>query len=154
MTKGTTAAFESHGRFVHEKDDVFELAGLDFEAWVRVGTEEIVLVQELPMLDATVVGESVAPVVEDGWFDTFERRVEDVTNVTNVDLREPSIDREGELIHLEIRFPAEAGGPEEAIAAANYIEGTWVEGIIPGYEYDETVQSIRSRARQNAQDQP
>lgn len=154
MTAGTAAAFESHGRFVHDEGEVFDISGLDFEGWVRVGAEEIVLVQEVPMLDATVVGETVAPVVEDGWFYTFERRVGDVTNVTKVDLGEPSIDREGEKVHIEVRLQAGDEGPEAVIAAASYIEGTWVEGIIPGYVYDETVQSIRIRARQNAQDQP
>lgn len=146
--------FEAHPRFLEREDGTFALQRTDFEAWVRIGETEVVLVQELPMLDATVTGETVAPVVEEGWFETFERRVEDVTTVVEAQIEAPEVDREGDVIHVETRIGKTHDAPEVAVSATTYIEGTWVEGIIPGYDYDEQVQSIRNRARQNAEEGP
>lgn len=153
MTEPQAAAFEAHPRFERTADGVFAIEALDFEGWVRLDEGAVVLVEEVPTLDATVEGETVAPVVEDGWFETFERRVADVTGVVEAVVADPVVHREGDVIRVETRIPAENDGlPDVAIAAANYIEGTWVEGIIPGYEYDERVRSIRSRARHHAKD--
>lgn len=152
MSERRVAAFESNARFDRREGTVFDLDGFDFEAWVRVGDTELVVVQELPMLDAVVEDETVAPVVEDGWFETFERRVEDVTRVLDADVQLPKVSRDGDIIRVETRLVTEASGPDDAIAIVNYVEGTWVEGIIPGYDYDDRVQSIRTRARDTAQD--
>ena len=152
MTAGRVDRFESNPRFERREENVFDLDGFDFGAWVRVGETELVVVQELPMLDSTVVGETVAPVVEDGWFETFERRAEDVTRVVDTDVQLPKVSRDGDIIRVETRLVAEDSGPQEAMAVVNYIEGTWVEGIIPGYDYEERVESIRDRGRQTAQE--
>jgi hypothetical protein len=155
MSEPHADAFASHPRFERTAEGVFEIDGLDFEAWVRLDEGAVVLVDEVPTLGATVVGETVASVVEDGWFETFERRVTDVSGVVDADVDDPVVNRDGDRVRVETRIPVEDGGdPSVAIAAANYIEGTWVEGIIPGYEYDDRVQAIRNRARQNASDGP
>lgn len=154
MTVRHEEPFAAHPQFTAQESAVYSLEGFDFEAWVRVGEDEVVLVEELPMLDAAVEGETVAPVVEDGWYETFERRVEDVTSLLQGDLDEPKVARDGDRIRVEIRIEAGEQAPDDAIAAANYVEGTWVEGIIPGYTYNEAVQAIRNRAQENAEGQP
>jgi hypothetical protein len=147
----TDETFEAHPRFDRREAGVYALEGMDFEAWVRIDEGAIVVVDEVPTLDATVVGETVAPVVQEGWLETFERRVEDVSGVVDAPVDDPEVHRDGDVIRIETRIAVGDGAdPADAIAAANYVEGTWVEGIIPGYEYDDRVSAIRERGRQNA----
>lgn len=154
MTDGHASAFEAHPRFERRDAGVFSIGGMDFEAWVRIDEGAVVLVEEVPTLDATVVGETVAPVVSEGWLETFERRIEDVRGVVEAPMDDPEVHRDGDVIRVETRIAVgDHEIPDEALAAANYIEGTWVEGIIPGYEYDDRVQSIRNRARQQAKEE-
>lgn len=154
MNDGQASAFEAHPRFEPRAEGVFAIDGMDFEAWVRIDEGAVVLVDEVPTLDATVVGETVAQVVAEGWLDTFERRVEDVNGVVEAPIDEPQVHRDGDVIRVETRIAVgDQADPAEVVAAANYIEGTWVEGIIPGYEYDERVRMIRNRARQHAQEE-
>lgn len=154
MTDGHASAFEAHPRFERREDGVYALEQMDFEAWVRIDEGAVVLVEEVPTLDATVVGETVAPVVAEGWLETFERRIEDVSGVVEAPMDEPEVHRDGDVIRIETRIAVgDRGKPDEVLAAANYIEGTWVEGIIPGYEYDDRVQAIRNRARQQAREE-
>ncbi len=154
MTDGHVSAFEAHPRFDRGEDGLFAIEGMDFEAWVRIDEGAVVLVEEVPTLDATVVGETVARVVAEGWLETFERRIEDVSGVVETPMDEPEVQRDGDVIRIETRITVGTrGNPEEILAAANYIEGTWVEGIIPGYEYDDRVQAIRDRARQQASEE-
>mgnify|MGYP006294282923 CR=1 FL=1 len=85
---------------------------------------------------------------------TFERRIEDVSGVVEAPMDEPAVQRDGDVIRIETRIAVgDHAKPDEILAAANYIEGTWVEGIIPGYDYDDRVQAIRNRARQQAREE-
>lgn len=146
-------AFRAHSRFRSTDDAVFELEGLDFEAWVRIDSAEVVLVSSVPTLGATVTGETVAPVVEEGWFETFERRLEDAPSVTDGDIGEPMLAQEGTTIRVETPLRSDpADAPEDAISVASYVEGTWIQGIIPGYEYDDRVKRIRERGQTHETD--
>jgi hypothetical protein len=142
-------AFRGHSGFRSTEDDaVFELEGVDFEAWIRIDTQSVLLISSVPTLNATVTGDPVAPVVEEGWFETLERRLEDAPSVTDGDVGEPMVTREETTIRVET--PLRSGpidAPADAIAVANYVEGTWIQGIIPGYEYDDRVAGIRDRGR-------
>ncbi|WP_202932580.1 DUF5813 family protein [Halorussus salinus] len=104
-----------------------------------------------PMLDAVVEGEEVAAVVEDGWFETLELRLDDAHTVASADAEPPEVEREGEEVvvtaALETADPDRAA--EDALAIVEYVEGTWVQGIIPGYDYTGPAASLRERARQN-----
>ncbi|WP_280535750.1 DUF5813 family protein [Halopenitus sp. POP-27] len=108
----------------------------------------------LPTLSA-VTDEHVADVVEDGWLETFELRVEDVSGVTrrSRDL-DPSVRRSGSEIVVEVSLTDAntARGVADAAAFVDFVEGTYVQGIIPGYDYTEPVTSIRSKARQHGND--
>lgn len=112
----------------------------------RFGFDVTVVV---PMLDA-VTDDRVADVVEDGWFDTFERRVDDVSGITRRS-RElaPTVRREGSEIVVETSLTdANPGrGVKDAGAFIDFVEGTYVQGIIPGYDYTEPVAGLLSRAR-------
>jgi len=42
----------------------------------------------------------------------------------------------------------ERRGVDDAAALVNYVEGTYVQGLIPGYEYVDPVAGLVDRARQ------
>ncbi|MFC6615842.1 DUF5813 family protein [Halopenitus salinus] len=120
--------------------------GTDPDPSVRFAFDVTVVV---PMLDA-VTEDAVAEVVEDGWFDTFERRIEDVSGITrrSRDL-DPGVRRDGDDIVVEVSL-ADANperGVEDARAFVDFVEGTYVQGIIPGYDYADPVAGLLSRAR-------
>jgi hypothetical protein len=47
--------------------------------------------------------------------------------------------------------PRSGKAADDALALVNYVEGTWFQGVVPGYDYVEKVQSMREQAAQNAQ---
>ena len=124
-----------------------------FDAAVRVAAGDDGQVQfttevRVPTLNEVTVDE-VAPVVEDGWADTFERRVENVGAITEAghDLA-PTVERDGDLVArvtLEDLDPHR--GANDAVAFADYVEGVYVQGVIPGYEYTPPVKGLIDEAR-------
>jgi hypothetical protein len=111
---------------------------LRFEVTVRV-----------PLL-GRVTEDPVAEVVEEGWYETFELRVSDVGSVTarERDL-DPSVRRESGEAVVEMAFEDidERRGVDDAAALVDFVEGTYVQGIIPGYDYTEPVTGILASAR-------
>ena len=105
----------------------------------------------MPTIDSAVAGETVAPVVQEGWLETFELRVADVGGVTRLEPTEPdvSIDAATEVVVVETSLPADrpAVAADDAKAVVDFVEGTFVEGIIPGYTYREPVSGLIERAR-------
>jgi len=150
MSDGLTSAFREQPAFREKRDGVFSLDGLDFDGQVTVDGDAAHLHLELPTIDTAVVGETVASVVAEGWFETFERRVEDVSTAIKGPVGEPRVESEDGTVHVRIDIEGESIGgsnlAETTRHAANYVEGTWVEGIIPGYDYVSRVQAIRERA--------
>jgi hypothetical protein len=105
---------------------------------------------EAPTL-AAVAADEVAPVVDDGWFDTFRRRVADVGAVTRADHDlAPSVTRAGETVSVTVAYddldPTRAA--DDAAAFVDFLEGTYLQGVVPGYEYDDPVASLLHEARQ------
>ncbi|WP_276249907.1 DUF5813 family protein [Haloarcula rara] len=102
-----------------------------------------------PTLQAATADE-VGPAVRDGWFETFERRLEDAPKATRVavDLDDYTVEEDDEEVVVTYRFSL--GGEREAADVAKafveYVEGTYVEGIIPGYEYVGVVADLLSAA--------
>ncbi|WP_205427157.1 DUF5813 family protein [Halorussus sp. MSC15.2] len=149
-------AFRQHPHFERTGDGEFGTPEKPFENVVTVadadeGSHRYEVVARTPMLDAVVEGETVADVVEDGWFETLELRLEDAHTVANADAAPPEIEREGDEVVATVEF--ESADPEQAaedaLAIAEFVEGTWVQGIIPGYEYREPAAGLRERAQQN-----
>lgn len=143
-------SFDAHPRF-ERQDDAWSPTTTDWDAGITVEDETVEITVELPTLDAVVAGESVAPVVEDGWFETLERRLEDVDGVTYATVSDLDVERTPTVVTVDATLEARPGETAaDALAIVNYVEGTWFEGIIPGYDYVESVQAMREQARQNA----
>ncbi|WP_193570134.1 MULTISPECIES: DUF5813 family protein [Halorussus] len=152
-------AFREHPDFEPTDDGEFETPAKPFENVVTVeedgDSRRYEVVVRTPMLDAAVEGETVADVVEDGWFETLELRLEDAHTVAEADDAEPpAIEREGDEAVVTVEFASSdpERAVEDALAIAEYVEGTWVQGIIPGYDYREPAAGLRERARQNYDD--
>jgi hypothetical protein len=105
-----------------------------------------------PTLDAAVEGETVADVVEEGWFETLELRLEDPHQVgRGLESIDPDVEHEGESVRVEMTFTSDRPGraAENAKALIEYVEGTWLQGLIPGYDYREPARSLLDRATRN-----
>jgi hypothetical protein len=102
-----------------------------------------------PTLQAATAGE-VGEAVADGWFETLERRLEDAPKSTraSVDLDEYTVERDGEEVVVTFRFSLgnEHQAADVAKAFVEYVEGTYVEGIIPGYDYVGVVAELMDSA--------
>ncbi|AFK19958.1 hypothetical protein E6P09_00345 [Haloferax mediterranei ATCC 33500] len=150
-------AFGDHGSFEQADDGMFESVTTPFDGTVSVATRENGHVEfdveiRVPMLSA-VVADEVAEIVEDGWYETFELRLEDVDGVVAGDHElDPAVRRVADEAVIEATFSDinERRGVDDAGAVIDYVEGTYVEGIIPGYEYTEPVTSILRSARDAA----
>lgn len=160
-------AFRQHPAFEKTDDGEYEVTTTPFEGVVTAAesdadesasatdAHEYCVVVRAPAIDAVVEGETVAEVVQTGWFETLERRLEDVHTVAETDTATPpEIRREGEEVVVRVEFaradPERAA--EDAKAIIDFVEGTWVQGIIPGYDYRDPAAGLLERATQNYDD--
>jgi hypothetical protein len=169
MPAAVRRAFERHDAFERVDGDTFEhvdgdefaLESTAFDVAVtaapapaegRAGVFSVSL--SVPTLSASVADPSdVAPVVEDGWFETFERRLEDAFDVAKTSDGEPPVlERGDDEIEVTLRFESwdAADGVADAKALAEYVEGTFVQGLIPGYDYVGAAADLRGEAAANA----
>jgi len=154
-TAGRAArAFRDHGGFERVDDGRFESTTTAFDAVVDAteadGRIDYTVHIRVPSLSAAVDG-NVAAVVEEGWLETFELRVGDVDGVVHGDHDfDPAVDLAAGEVVVEFGFTDidERRGVDDAAAIINYVEGTYVQGIIPGYDYVDPVGSLVDRARQ------
>jgi hypothetical protein len=151
-------AFADHGGFEEVSPDEYVSTATAFDATataeagddgrVRFGVEV-----RVPTLSAVVDGD-VADVVEDGWYDTFELRVADVGGVTRAehDL-DPVVRNTGDAVVVAFKYEDlnERRGVDDAAALVTFVEGTFVQGVIPGYDYTDPVSSLLSTARQSGE---
>lgn len=154
-------ALDDHGAF-DPTGDRYEVTTTPFEA--RVGGKpaesegrdaEVTVDVSVPTLDAAVSGEPVADVVEDGWFDSLSLHLTDAPAVAEVDeVEDPTIERTRDEVRVHVRFAARDAerGVADAKAVVDYIEGTYVQAVIPGYEYGEPVAGLLSQAADSAGD--
>jgi hypothetical protein len=143
--------FADHGRF-ERADGAFAPTTNDWEAAVTVADDTTEITVVVPTLDAATT-EPVADVVEDGWYETFERRVADADGVTlakDVEVTSVTVEDGDVTVELELT-PRPGKAADDALALVNYVEGTWFEGVIPGYDYVQEVQELRQQAAQNAE---
>jgi hypothetical protein len=149
-TTRATRAFETHGSFEQDGPDEFAVTTTPFDATVRTDDDRVTV--RLPTLDAVVAGETVADVVERGWYETLERRLDDAHTVAETDDVSPAeLTREDDAAVLTVAFES-TPSPHDALAVVEYAEGTWLQGVVPGYEYREPAASLVERARQNYDD--
>lgn len=149
-------AFRDHAAFEEVETGRYESVTTPFEGVVNVdvvddGRLQFHVTVRVPLLDE-VTEDHVADVVEDGWYETFALRVEDIGGVTAAghDL-EPTVERTGRQAVITVSFADinERRGADDAGAVIDYVEGTFVQGIIPGYEYTDPVTSLIDTARQS-----
>lgn len=150
-------AFEAHEAIV-PAGEAFEIETTSFEGTVTaVATEaewkhRYTVTVRVPTLDAATA-EAVGPAVVDGWLDTLERRLEDAPKATRatVELAAFDVETVGNEVHITYKF--EYGDAERAADIAKtfveYVEGTYVEGVIPGYEYESPVDDLLTSASQS-----
>ena len=150
-------AFEAHEAFERASEEEFTLTTTRLGARVTAeGTDDWALryavTVSAPMLSAVVVGDTVGPAVERGWFDTYELRLEDAAGAVrhDVELEDHTVEeRTGEAVAtFEFEWGNADQAPAIAKAIAEYAEGTYVEGVVPGYEYGPPVSDLLSSARQ------
>ena len=136
-------ALDSHDAF-DAADDGYDLTTTVFDTHVTA-TEadgrrdgEFRVTVFLPTLDAAVADQTVAPVVEDGWLETLERRLEETFTVAHTTTHEPPrVERDGDEVRVVLEYVAWDAheGVDDAKTLIEYVEGTYAQGIIPGYEY-------------------
>jgi hypothetical protein len=106
---------------------------------------------QAPTIQTATAGD-VGEAVADGWFDTLCRRLEDAPTATraDVDLETFTVERDGEEVYTTYGF--EWDSPDRAADIAKtfveYVEGTYVEGVVPGYEYEPPVADLLDSASQ------
>lgn len=146
-------ALATHDGF-ERRDEEFVATSTPFEATVqlkRAGSGvRYVVEMALPTLDAVVADESVATVVQAGWFETLERRLEDLDGALRNEPSPPSVvlDEGSSTVTVEVSFESDRPdvGADDAAALVGYVEGTYVEGVIPGYTYRDPVNGLLERA--------
>ena len=149
-------AFQRHDAFQRDGDD-FTVTTTKFDGRVTAAETDgrapsYSLTVRAPTLSAATE-EEVGDAVAAGWFDTYERRLEDAPMAVrfDVDLEALGVTEEdGEVVAVfEFRWRNADQAPDIARAMAEYVEGTYMEGIVPGYEYRPPVSEMLSRARQS-----
>jgi hypothetical protein len=149
-------AFETHEAY-ERTDDGYAVATTAFESTViatdtdGVGLRYTVTVRP-PTLAAAVEG-SVGDAVRDGWLETLERRLEDAPSATRrpVDLDAFAVETGADALTVTYEFTH--GNPDAAAELAKtfveFVEGTYVQGVIPGYEYQSPVSDLLRDAQQS-----
>ena len=155
-TSGRAArAFRDHEMFAGT-DGRFEATTTAFDAVVEAieneGRIDYAVEVRAPSLSAAVDGD-VAAVVEEGWLETLELRVADADGVVRGDHElDPTVRLTGTEVVVDVSFTDidERRGVDDAAAFVNYVEGTYVQGIIPGYDYTGPVARLVDRAQGSA----
>lgn len=151
-------AFADHGSFERE-GDAWVSSTTAFDGRVRTepaeeGRTRFAVTVRVSTLSA-VTADEVADVVEEGWAETFERRVGDVGGVTRRDREfDPAIETGDDEIAVTYALTDinERRGVDDAGALIDFVEGTYVQGVIPGYEYTAPVSDLLSAARRHGND--
>jgi len=151
-------AFECHEAFAVD-GDAYRLDSTAFDVTATAVPVDsgkaaaFTVIVPLPTLSATVADpDDVAPVVEDGWFETLQRRLEDAFDVARTSYGDdPHVERDGDTVTVTLAYESwdASDGVADAKALAEYVEGTFVQGLIPGYDYVGVAAELRSQASQN-----
>jgi hypothetical protein len=100
--------------------------------------------------------DEVGAAVEENWQDTLTRRLEDAPQATRSSVEIHDFEVEDLGGELQITYSFEWGEPRRATEIGKtfveYVEGTYVEGIVPGYEYEPPVSDLLSSASQSEDD--
>lgn len=123
-----------------------------FDAHVTVEESIYTVTIRVPTINSASADE-IGPAVATDWRRTLERRLRDAPQATRsqVDLDEYGVEYENGTARIEYRFSWD--DPSQAVQIAKtfveYVEGTYVEGVIPGYEYEPPVSDLLADATQS-----
>jgi len=140
-------AFEPVGDGYRVTTTAFDarVAATDVSEWATAFAVTV----EVPTLRGAVDGD-VGPAVAEGWLDTFERRLADAPSSTRarVDLETFEVESDGDAVTVVYGFEfGDAGtGLDVAKTFVEYVEGTYVEGVVPGYDYEPPVADLLAEA--------
>jgi hypothetical protein len=150
-------AFDAHAAYERAAGGPsFVVTTTTFDATVTArdaAAEEWALTYDLevraPML-STATADEVGPAVEEGWFDTLALRLADAPGVVRDDV-EADCDVREEAGDAVAAYTFEWGNADRAAdiakAFAEYVEGTYMEGVVPGYDYQPPVSELLASAR-------
>ncbi len=151
---------EAHDAF-EPTDGAYELTTTVFDATVTATDAEgprdghVTVTVSLPTLGAAVAGDAVADIVERDWYETLERRLGDAFTVAHTDTHdEPAVDRSDDQVRVVLEYTAwdAREGVEDAKALAEFVEGTYAQGIVPGYEYVGPAATLLENAQSRGQE--
>ena len=153
-------AFESHDAYTID-DEEATVSTTVFDGAVSVAQADVdwarryVVRVTVPTLDAAVAGD-VGSAVESGWLDTLERRLEDAPKATRASVDLEAFDVETSGADIVVTYAFTSGTPAQAADIAKtfveYVEGTYVEGIVPGYDYQPPVSKLLQQAQSGGSD--
>ena len=145
----TDDAFAAHDAYESDEGE-YALTTTPFDGRVAVADDEYRVWVTMPTLDAATE-EPVEDVLENGWFETLSLRLEDAEGATrgDIDVPDPTVKQVGEEVRVEWVLVRADGtrAAEAAKALIEYAEGTYVEGIVPGYSYHSPVADLIASAR-------
>lgn len=155
------SALAAHDAF-EPTDDGYALTTTVFDTRVTASAAEddrdgaFRVVVTFPTLSAATA-DDVARVVEDDWLETFDRRLEDVFGVATTGTHDdPVVERDvpaGEVsVTLAYVSWDAAEGVADAKALVEFLEGTYAQGLVPGYEYRGEAATLRANAQQRGQE--
>jgi len=160
MPDSADRAFGRHDAFERTDDGgAFELTTSAFGGRVtaaETGSYRIAytITVSVPTLDAATADE-VGDAVSKGWLDTLERRLEDAPQATRSDVDLAGFDVELADREVFITFQFEWDNADRAAdiakTFAEYVEGTYVESVVPGYDYEGAVADLLSSASQRGE---
>jgi hypothetical protein len=159
LPEAAARAFEAHDAY-EPATEGYRIETTRFEARLTASDDadaewalRYALEVRAPMLSTAVADdadEAVGPAVEEGWFDTFALRLEDAPDAVrdsvtvDLDVRE----RAGEAV---VTYEFEWGDADRAAdiakAFAEFVEGTYMQGVVPGYDYGPPVSEMLASAR-------
>jgi len=151
--EAVAAAFRDHDAFT-ERDGAFRTETTVCEATATAAPTDgdragaFTVTVTAPTIDVAAA-EAVGTAVADGWYETFALRLEDAFDVAKTsDHDDPRVERAGGVVTatFEYRSWRAGDGVADAKALVDYVEGTYLQGVVPGYDYEEPVASLVSQA--------
>ncbi|MFC7057518.1 DUF5813 family protein [Halovenus salina] len=147
-------ALSSHDAFERAGDE-FRLLTVVFDTAVAVEHHASDKQYTVRVKAPTIQGateDHVGDTVETDWLETFERRLADAPSATRtaVEIDDMTVEDRGKTVSVRYQFScAEPDlGATLSKTFAEFVEGTYAEGIIPGYDYTPPVSELLSDASQ------
>jgi len=153
-------------------DGTWTVDATAFEATVTVsadgaddGATRYEVAVRVPSLDAATA-DQVGDAVRSGWFETLRRRLADAPKATRAEVSladfalrdagpgddDTAVGPDGAAADLVVAYTFKpetpAQGPPVAKTFVEYVEGTYVESVVPGYEYRGAVAGLLEAASQ------